>query len=125
MATKNICDCPLPPGGTVECEAHQMAVCVIKNGKARHLCLNPIETSDSVKLLNWALSNIMEKDRKPYQNVTARETRILERGAYERKGMSVTFSLPPSVSDALSEIIDLFEGVFVSSGLTCPPFCPR
>lgn len=40
MATKNRCDCPVPPGGEIECDPDQAAFCLVdEHGNFRGLCL--------------------------------------------------------------------------------------
>lgn len=44
--SKNICQCPNPPGGQVVCEAHQIAICRVKNGVIESQCMTPSNRLD-------------------------------------------------------------------------------
>jgi len=63
MPVKNVCECPDPPGGSVHCEPHQMAICGVINGVERRECLDPPPglgnaRGDAKLLVNWAWSQI-------------------------------------------------------------------
>jgi hypothetical protein len=104
MPVKNICDCHNPPGGSVVCEAHQMAICIVINGVARRECHDPPSTGNATRLVNWALSHITGRDRAPEAAVSTTELRALDRGQVEvefSQRAFVTFALPENVVAAV------------------------
>jgi hypothetical protein len=104
MPTNNVCNCPNPPGGQVVCEPHQMAVCIIQDGQARQQCLDPIKSSDSLTLVNWALSEITGNIRSIYSIVTSQDIELLTQKKHNIGSTAITFSLPQSIQKALEEI---------------------
>src|SRR4030095_1149190 len=97
----NTCNCPNPPGGQVICESHQMAVCYIESGVVRHQCLDPIDTKNSLSLVNWALTEITKHGRSLSSTVTYRDIQVLKNRRFESFDMIVTFSLPPKILTAI------------------------
>lgn len=109
MATKNICPCPQPPGGTVACEPNQLAICRVKNGVAEGECISPpadltdlsdLAPADAKRYLNWALDHITGRQRLPWQIVTPQDQAILRRGVYRdtATGEEVRFKLPDELN---------------------------
>jgi hypothetical protein len=109
MATRNICDCPSPPGGTVSCEPDQLAICRVLNGVAQRECFDPpsglgnlsdLTPSKARRYHNWALQRITGQHRSPSQPITPDDERILRDGSYHNDltGEEISFSLPEDVN---------------------------
>jgi len=105
MPVKNICECHNPPGGSVKCEPHQLAICIVNNGVATKECKDPpsgmgnlssLSPSATKRYLNWALSQITGKERQLSDQITSDDRIILTRGWYDNEvtGERITFSLP-------------------------------
>ena len=104
---KNICNCPNPPGGTVRCEAHQMAVCAVINGEAHYRCLDPPKgIVDSVGLATWAIQEIAGvKKRTPGFTLNLDdELNILASGKYSSGEIRINFNLPENIKKAVEEL---------------------
>lgn len=102
----NTCECPFPPGGQVVCEPHQMAVCVIENGRVRQQCLDPVKTSSSVALVNWAIAKITGEFKAADALITNQEISFLTQGRHRTYNANITFSLPDRIKSALQEVIE-------------------
>lgn len=105
MPVKNICECHNPPGGTVKCEPHQLAICIVNNGVANKECKDPplgmgslssLSRTATKRYLNWALTHITGQERELSDPISSADRIILARGSYnnEATGERVTFSLP-------------------------------
>jgi hypothetical protein len=102
---RNICRCPAPPGGTVECPENYMPFCIVKkNAEPRHLCLPPFQNGNSTQIVNRILSVITGERKFLLSPITNQELNILQNGSFEMGEISVTFTLTPQVKDAVSEI---------------------
>lgn len=99
------CECPSPPGGTVKCEDDQIAFCIVKNGKAIHQCITPIETRNSYSLVNWTLGQITGDYRSNSTTITTEDIGILEARKYESGSVQIRFALPSTILKALDEIV--------------------
>jgi hypothetical protein len=105
MAIKNICKCDDPPGGSIECEPHQMAVCGIINGAERRVCEDPPSGGSPENLVNWALSIISGESRQPNMPIGADDLYSLKQGhAAIRGATNVKFTLPQSIIKAIDEL---------------------
>jgi hypothetical protein len=95
---KNSCDCPNPPGGTVVCEADQLAICRVKNGKTQAECVTPPPNLKGHALKAWALGVITKKKRSltGVPRLDNEDREILEAGEFEDPvtGELVMFRLP-------------------------------
>ena len=125
---KNICSCPHPPGGTVECSANQMALCIVKDGVARHLCIDPIETSEAIKLTNWALTLITGELHDAYKRISEADFAMLRSGTFRSEKISVNFVLPNYILENIDELqsalmLSSSKSRIASIGLACPPYC--
>jgi len=65
-ANKNTCECPNPPGGVAVCEAHQLAICHVRDGEARTYCIDPpggnattLEELPLDTLETWVTSHVL------------------------------------------------------------------
>ena len=102
MPVKNVCKCPHPPGGSVECEPHQMAICGVINGVVRRECLDPPALENQTDLANWALGKITGEVRGEESQFTYEDLHSLERGIFERhNGDQVKFTFPESLKQAV------------------------
>ena len=111
MAVKNVCDCPDPPGGRVECEPHQMAACAIVDGVAQRVCLDPPSGGGARELVNWALQEITGVSRSPTDRIEGAELQTLLGNRFVRSsGAVVTFSLPETVVNAVELLMETTSG---------------
>jgi hypothetical protein len=92
----HVCNCPKPPGGQVECDLHQLAICRVTRGVPETWCVSPPKKERVQELWNWALEQITDIERSPSQAVTVPDLDILSAGRYEDPGRQivVTFTLP-------------------------------
>jgi hypothetical protein len=123
MAVKNVCDCAQPPGGRVSCEPHQMALCIVQDGRAEYQCLNPPGSTPMArllgalvgrslveprKLIEWALVCVTGMEYRLAGVDPLRDVHILVQRSYLRPGGAlVTFALPASISNALDSLVRL------------------
>jgi hypothetical protein len=99
-----ICNCPNPPGGTVECDDDQLALCAYIDGQIVGRCYSrPIivhilsffsEADKQLALQNWAIRVITGADRRLREPIDAHLLVMLYSGRYTEDGKVVTFSLP-------------------------------
>jgi hypothetical protein len=95
MPIKSICDCDNPPGGRVECEPHQMAICIVLNGVAHTECRTPPQGGNAIAWGNWALSQVTRETRAPDATISLSDLQTLRRGRFrDPKGAVITFALP-------------------------------
>lgn len=105
MATKNICDCPQPPGGSVACEPDQLAICRVRDGVAQGECIDPpdgmgglahVTPNSARQYHNWALEHITGQRRSRWDPITPYDEAILRDGVYRNyaTGEEVRFRLP-------------------------------
>lgn len=104
MAIRNICNCPSPPGGSVECSKDQMALCIVENGTVRRVCQNVVKDKDDSTIVNFALSIITGEIRPDYNNVSDYDIQILQSGEFYRGNVAVTFNLPEVIIKAVRNI---------------------
>lgn len=104
--SSNICNCPDPPGGQVACEPNQMAVCIVKNGRARTQCLDPIDSDRSSAIVNWSLTEITGIARSQDETITEDDIKILFSQMYFEYETMVTFILPMSIKKAVREFFE-------------------
>jgi hypothetical protein len=109
MPVKNTCKCEDPPGGTVECEPDQLALCIVRQGVAQKGCMDPpddlrdlaaLTRGQSLRYLNWALSQITGEIRRLRDPISNEDYFILAQGSYQniQTGAVVTFSLPAKLN---------------------------
>jgi hypothetical protein len=104
MPVKNICPCDNPPGGSVECEPNQMAICSVQNGVATRQCLNPVGP-EAIELVNWAISKITGQIRNGDTDISMVELVMLLGKRYKSpRGVVVNFTLPEKVTAAVTQI---------------------
>jgi hypothetical protein len=100
MPVKNRCQCPQPPGGIVECEPNQVAMCIIENGNARHVCASPPSGSDATKI-TWLYQTITGIP-KAADEISTVDRITLASGFFMRdNGISVNFSLTEEIKNIL------------------------
>lgn len=95
----NRCKCPEPPGGTVVCEEGQLAICVVRYGKAEGSCHNlptkqslPGGIDEFIGQANFTLNLVTGRDRNLGQQLTDLDMMILKEGYYKRSdGAEVSF----------------------------------
>jgi len=100
----NVCNCPVPPGGSITCNDDQLAVCGYQDGKIVSGCFDRpkharfISDEDEKKLVlsNWILSKITGIYRSDLDPIEPSLFAMLRSGQYrnERTGEVLTFSLP-------------------------------
>ena len=109
MPVKNTCKCEDPPGGTVECEPDQLAICIVRNGVAQKGCMDPpddlrdlaaLTAGQSRRYFNWALTQITGQLRWSSNPISNEDIAILAQGSYQNlvTGDVVTFSLPAELT---------------------------
>jgi hypothetical protein len=100
---KNICNCPNPPGGIVECESRQIAICQVKDGIIISKCINPL-----IKPKRFGELKIADNEVNPLayritgdssflvEKNSLRARHMLSRGVYinNESGEVTTFNLP-------------------------------
>lgn len=101
----NICPCPNPPGGTIQCADDQLAVCGFQNGQIISGCYGrpahvfgiKDEGEQHLALGNWILSIVTGNDRSGSDSIEPEHFSILSKGWYrnEQTGEIITFR-PPS-----------------------------
>ena len=95
---ENSCDCPTPPGGRIQCEDQQVAICRVREGKVYGQCKTPPKgSSEGVPLRVWILSELLETQIQPQDLERRQELRqILSEGKYTNPKTRevVTFRLP-------------------------------
>ena len=101
----NSCPCPNPPGGKVICEANQLAICKIVDGKLIQRCLNPISTRISKDLINWTINKITDKPTQSRQ-VSNQDLLMLLKGEYTDDKQTVKFNLPESISKSVLDSLN-------------------
>lgn len=105
MPVRNVCDCHNPPGGSVVCEPHQMALCIVINGVARRECLDPPPTADAAGLVNWALSHITGRRLALGATVDDSVLHLLREGRLELSNDAIaTFALPERITAAIRDL---------------------
>jgi hypothetical protein len=91
---KTTLDCP---AGPVICDANEMAICIVENGKQTSACIPILATlrADPLGRDNWTLEQITRRKRAPHQKITDEERDILRAGEYSpRPGVVVRFKVP-------------------------------
>lgn len=97
----NRCPCENPPGGETVCEDNQIAMCIVENGVARHMCLNVSELGSNSEILNSVLSNIFKHERSWNQEITPSDMVLLSQGSFKYGRKNFTFKLNDKVKKAL------------------------
>ena len=100
---KNMCECPTPPGGRAVCEAHQLAICRVRNGVAETECIDPPRFAVRVSpraLTNWALSAVTRKARPYDARINKEDFLLLTRGEFfdHQSSTTVRFKVPKSLA---------------------------
>lgn len=112
-ANKNVCQCPIPPGGSAVCEADQLAICRVKDGNLETYCLDPpipvrataaFGAKGRARYMNWALAQITGYRRSLSSDMSASDMRILEQGIYHDRetGETIKFRIPDSILKKVS-----------------------
>src|SRR5262249_17385588 len=94
---KNTCNCPLPPGGVVVCEATQLAICRVVGGRVESECHNPPSRRTDLEFSNWVLSKVIDTWRDQNQPLSPLDLDILAKRRYDDRPTqtTVTFEIPP------------------------------
>ena len=100
----NVCQCPNPPGGTVQCSDEQLAICSYKDGQIFSGCFDrpePIKAiSDknekNLALANWVLSEITGAERSIDQPIESELVELLRSGSHTNPQTNelMRFALP-------------------------------
>jgi hypothetical protein len=92
------CECPTPPGGKVTCPDNNLAMCVVKDGKATSNCAPiPEAVKKNQEALDaWVLTKVLKRKIEPADAKKEEHQAILKKGRYENKttGEVITFRLP-------------------------------
>jgi hypothetical protein len=99
--SNNKCNCPDPPGGTVECEANQLAICSIKGGKVEAKCVSPPSRLAGTALQNWVLENVTGIPRRASTILNHYDREILRSQTYRSPDgkLQVSFRVPLAIKD--------------------------
>lgn len=99
--SNNKCNCPDPPGGTVECEAYQLAICSIKGGKVEAKCVSPPSGLSVTALQNWVLENVTGISRNASARLNDDDREILRSQTYRSADgeLQVSFRVPQAIKD--------------------------
>ncbi|WP_221220723.1 hypothetical protein [Variovorax sp. Sphag1AA] len=81
MATKNICDCPLPPGGEARCDIDQAAFCIVDEaGTIKTSCLSlpnqmvaAINGRNRTAVVSWMFHELSSRVDPAMNSVSPRE----------------------------------------------------
>jgi hypothetical protein len=94
--------CDSPPGGRIDCERRQAAVCRVSEGKVYGVCSTPRHGMTLDEIRAWILSAIFGK------KVTVREVRenqqyqrAINEGRVEAEGARFTFTVPDLIDNPL------------------------
>jgi len=99
-----VCNCPHPPGGSIECEEDQLGICGVVDGRAKRACVKVANLS-GLDLVNWAINEITQSIRSSRSAIKTVDIEMLNNGSYSNSaGEIVTFSLPQSIKDAVREV---------------------
>jgi hypothetical protein len=99
----NTCNCPSPPGGTIECADDQLAVCGYQNGQIISGCYGRPshvfgirdESTKQLALANWIISTVTQFNRSDSDPIEAIYLAMLSIGQYENQtGEMVAFKTP-------------------------------
>lgn len=95
-AAKHTCDCPHPPGGKVNCESDQLAICRVRNGAIEAECLTPLDRLSVTALANRVLWQITGVSRSLRAEMTSIDEQVLRAGNYVDPSTDerVTFRMP-------------------------------
>ena len=95
-AGKNVCECPLPPGGQAVCDENHLAICRVINGKAHTECVDLSQYGDNLSAIKSAMVKAITKESYTLEMpLTYQEISILDSGFYQsEKAGIVTFSQP-------------------------------
>ncbi len=104
MPVKNICQCPNPPGGYVECSKDQMALCIVEGNVVRRVCQEVVKNENDLGIVNFALSIVTGAKRLSNAKVSNSDIRLLRSGEFEGTGLFLTFSLPETIIQSLNRI---------------------
>ena len=93
---KNNCSCPDPLGGTVECEANQLAICSVKRGKIEAKCVSLPSGLSHTPMQNLILENVTGIPRKASALLNSDDFKILSSQTYADPGRAliVKFKVP-------------------------------
>ncbi len=76
------CECKDPPGGGVECEEQQFAVCRVQGRVCKSRCYTVSPSLVGTQLENWALEHIFGTTRNANQGISRSERAILTAGEW-------------------------------------------
>lgn len=119
MSPKNSCPCPVPPGGQAVCEAHQLAICRIKNNVVETACVDPpalaplSEDSSALVMANFILASIFDVTRDASQILAEDDLSVLrasvkaegESDTVDSHGRRVSFRIPVPLLDAIQPLL--------------------
>lgn len=100
------CECPKPPGGSITCSDHQLAMCGYRGGVIVSGCFDPPPSVAAMRtkeqqflaLHNWSLQEITGISRALTQSISDDDRAILNSGEYlSASGQKVTFVLPAKI----------------------------
>lgn len=105
-AGKNICKCPLPPGGEAVCNEEQLAICRVVDGVPYTECVDLGNTADLRSMANalkYAVSAITKNSLDVTHSLTMKDLQMLSDGRHASLDSGeVTFKLPDALKKMLS-----------------------
>lgn len=117
MPVRNVCHCDVPPGGSHECEAHQLSLCMTVAGQCRHECRDPPESVKNAEQLHvWTFQQVTGQLTEQPAGLAPAEQALVQRGRYESpQGFTINFQVsaepPPSLWPVLGSYVDLALGL--------------
>ena len=95
---ENVCDCPSPPGGQIQCDNNQVAFCRISEGKVIGTCkAPPRDQREGTRLQAWVILELTGERVSP-DDISKRPElkRIITQGEFTnpKTGEIIRFRLP-------------------------------
>ena len=124
MPVRRTCPCPTPPGGSVECDIDQVAVCSVIDGSTVRECRSP-EAEDmegyeksilennierrlryAFRLVDWTVEIVIRPYSDIRRQVDSTDLQVLLSGFFfGTRGRSVRFSLPRLIVLATQDLV--------------------
>src|SRR5271157_4146888 len=128
--SKNICNCPTPPGGRSVCEEHQLAICRVKDGVATAECVDPpakyrpLAREQEDEFLLWATGAITRTPEVTERALDPASASMLLTGEYHNPetGETTTFRFPPAweIHEALARSLERIQSATSPTDVNIP-----
>lgn len=102
LRSETVCECASPPGGRVTCPDGNLAICVVKNGKAETKCM-PIPKdilADTARLQFWVFKKVTGMDALTPEKIAEDDklkklmAKVLKELKYVQDDVTLTFKFP-------------------------------